>query len=303
MAEASAATPALSAPPSPAAGASSQLDELMLAMDVVDTLRHQDLLVSRELDETRRDAQLIERLRRIYHDQGIDVPDRVLQEGVNALKESRFVYTPPKPGLATNLATLWVARRRIGRGLLAALAAIVLGAGFYYVGVVRPEQQRVEQARAAAEQERIDLAERLPRALQEAYADAMAAAQVDEARQRADQLLADGRSALTKGDRPAVAQAIEQLETLRAELRREYTLRIVSRPRAQPADHERGGPGDPHGLTLGRSRERAGLQRGPRRQERRRHRPAKQGRREEVGRACNRLQPPRSRGQHTAVVT
>ncbi|MGZ8389533.1 MAG: DUF6384 family protein [Rhodoplanes sp.] len=230
MAEASAATPALSAPPSPAAGASSQLDELMLAMDVVDTLRHQDLLVSRELDETRRDAQLIERLRRIYHDQGIDVPDRVLQEGVNALKESRFVYTPPKPGLATNLATLWVARRRIGRGLLAALAAVVLGAGFYYVGVVRPEQQRVEQARAAAEQERIDLAERLPRALQEAYADAMAAAQVDEARQRADQLLADGRSALTKGDRPAVAQAIEQLETLRAELRREYTLRIVSRP-------------------------------------------------------------------------
>jgi hypothetical protein len=110
------------------------------------------------------------------------------------------------------------------------LAAVVLGAGFYYVGVVRPEQQRVEQARAAAEQERIDLAERLPRALQEAYADAMAAAQVDEARQRADQLLADGRSALTRGDRPAVAQAIEQLETLRAELRREYTLRIVSRP-------------------------------------------------------------------------
>ena len=35
------------------------LDDVMLAMDVVDTLRHQEVLVARELDETRREAELI----------------------------------------------------------------------------------------------------------------------------------------------------------------------------------------------------------------------------------------------------
>ncbi len=53
----------------PAAGVqrppSQNLDELMLAMDVVDTIRHQDTIVTRELDEGRRDADLIERLRQI----------------------------------------------------------------------------------------------------------------------------------------------------------------------------------------------------------------------------------------------
>src|ERR687897_3217190 len=119
-------------PPAPApAGAERlpvrNLDELMLAMDVVDTLRHQDNLVSRELDEERRDAELLERLRRIYKGQGIEVPDKVLQEGVRALKESRFVYTPPPPGLARTLATLWVQRGRVGRGLLGLLAALGIG--------------------------------------------------------------------------------------------------------------------------------------------------------------------------------
>jgi Family of unknown function (DUF6384) len=75
------------------------LDELMLAMDVVDTLRHQDNLVERELDETRRDADLIERLRAIYKSQGIEVSDEVIRQGVTAIKEDRFAYTPPKPGL------------------------------------------------------------------------------------------------------------------------------------------------------------------------------------------------------------
>ena len=67
-----------SGPPVPGSPAPppQKLDELMLAMDVVDTLRHQDNLVARELDETRREAQLIERLRQIYRGQGIEVPER-----------------------------------------------------------------------------------------------------------------------------------------------------------------------------------------------------------------------------------
>ena len=50
--------------------AAAPLNEVMLAMDVVDTLRHRQDLVVRELDEATREKQLIEKLRDIYHQQG-----------------------------------------------------------------------------------------------------------------------------------------------------------------------------------------------------------------------------------------
>lgn len=226
------AEPAVPAAPAPAAPArpSQNLDELMLAMDVVDTLRHQETLVTQELDEGRREADLLERLRRIYRGQGIAVPDRVLQEGVKALKESRFVYTPPPPGLGRTLATLWVNRGRVGRGLLGLLAALGIGAGVYYAAVVRPEQQRIEQARIAAERIETEIAQRLPQALAAGHAEVLREAQVPDARERADRILADGRAALQRRDADAARAALDELEALRAELRREYTLRIVSRP-------------------------------------------------------------------------
>ena len=63
------------------------LDEVMMAMDVVDTLRHRQDLVTRELDGVARERQLIERLREVYRQQGIEVPDHILREGVAALAE------------------------------------------------------------------------------------------------------------------------------------------------------------------------------------------------------------------------
>src|SRR5690606_20468402 len=95
------------------------LDEVMLAMDVVDTLRHRQDLVTRELDGASREKQLIEKLRDIYHQQGIEVPDHILKEGVAALAESRFVYDPPAPGLGTTLARLYVSRKRWGPAAIA----------------------------------------------------------------------------------------------------------------------------------------------------------------------------------------
>src|SRR5215475_221766 len=97
------------------AGEPQTLDDVMIAMDVVDTLRHRDDLVRRELDEEGREAELIERLREIYHDQGIAVPDKVLLDGVKALKESRFAYTPPPAGWKRTVLTAWAGRDVYGR--------------------------------------------------------------------------------------------------------------------------------------------------------------------------------------------
>src|SRR5690606_26118947 len=130
------------------------LDDVMLAMDVVDTLRHEQKLVARELGASAREAQLIERLRKIYHDQGIEVPDRILAEGVKALEESRFTYTPPPDTFSTRLARLYVSRGRWGRpALIIAALLVLIGGGYFFV--YRPSPAGV------AEAARIELAEGL----------------------------------------------------------------------------------------------------------------------------------------------
>jgi hypothetical protein len=203
---------------------------MMLAMDVVDTIRHQDALVSRELGQEDRDAELLERLRQLYRGQGIVVPDRVLLEGVKALKDQRFVYAPPPPGLARSVATAWVNRRRHGRMLVAVAAFAALGWGAYRLGVVEPARERAAQEQAQAERNRIDLAQRLPVALDQGHEDVLREARTPAARERADQLLADGKAAIAQGDAKAAREILNDLEVLRADLRREYVLRIVSRP-------------------------------------------------------------------------
>ena len=157
------------------------IDDLMLAMDVVDTLRHNQDFITRELDETRREVALIDRLREIYRGQGIMVADAVLQAGVQALKESRFVYSPPQPGWRTTLARLWVKRLKLGKAVLGAIAALALAVAVYHFGVVGPERRRVEALR-------IELSDRLPRALAQAPAEAVAEARVQPARDRVERI-------------------------------------------------------------------------------------------------------------------
>jgi hypothetical protein len=196
------------------------LDELMLAMDVVDTIRHRELIVARELGQGERDDALRNRLRKIYRDQGIEVPDRVLADGVKALKESRFVYTPPAPGLGRTLALMWVSRSRIAGWTAALLIGAAALWGGYRYGIVAPAER-------AAEAARVELSQTLPKSLQAAYDDALRESRVDAARARADTLFGDGRTALAAKDATAARTAVGGLAKLRAELVQTYELRIV----------------------------------------------------------------------------
>ena len=197
------------------------LDELMLAMDVVDTIRHRELIVERELGQGARDDALRNRLREIYKSQGIEVTDRVIDEGIKALKESRFVYTPPAPGLGRTLALMWVRRGRIIAWTSALLIGITALWGGYHYGIVAPAER-------AAETARVELAETLPKSLAAAHAAVLAEARVDTARTQADALLRDGQAALAAGDPYRARAAIGGLEILRAKLVQTYQLRIVS---------------------------------------------------------------------------
>jgi len=197
------------------------LDELMLAMDVVDTIRHRELLVERELGQGERDEALRQRLRDIYTSQGLTVTDRIIDQGIKALRESRFVYTPPGPSLGRTLAMIWIRRGRI----LGVIAAILIGGtalwtGYQY-GIVAP----AERAAVAA---KVELAETLPKSLQLAYDNALRESKVTAARTRADQLFSDGRAALANKDAAAARTAVAGLDKLRGELIQTYQLRIVT---------------------------------------------------------------------------
>lgn len=209
--------------PAPAVEKAHKLDDLMIAMDVVDTIRHRDDLVRRELGDEAREAEMIERLREIYRQQGIQVSDEALASGVKALKESRFTYTPQPPSLKRTLFEMWVGRKRYGVFAAAAAALVLSTCSYEYFYVTRPAQVAEEQAR-------IETTETLPRNIRRLHADILAASTDATARQRAEQLRADGDKASRDKDRAGLQRVASDLERLNQQLLSEYTLTIVSRP-------------------------------------------------------------------------
>lgn len=192
-------------------------------MDVVDTLRHHDELVARELDGDAREADLVEKLRKIYRDQGIEVSDAVLKEGVKALAESRFAYSAPKPGLATSLAHIYASRRRWGPAAIGLAMLAVIGLGGYFLAW-QPLQA------AQAEAARIELSETLPRQMDSLYETIYEETKVQSAATTAADLVTRGKTAVAEGNRTGAEKIVTELTALRDKLRQEYTVTIVNRP-------------------------------------------------------------------------
>ena len=227
MTDAAPSSPTASSPIATAAAAApppvpQKLDDLMLAMDVVDTLRHQENLALKELDDDARKAELIKRLKKIYAGQGIDVPDSIVEQGVKALEESRFTYTPPPPSLSRTLATMWVDRGRWGKIIGAGtLALVIVGGAFNYFVLGRAARE--------AEAARIEITETLPAALTRAKRTALDEAVAADAKAKASDLGARGDAAVARKDAPATKTAIADLDALTASLRETYQVRIVTR--------------------------------------------------------------------------
>jgi hypothetical protein len=194
------------------------LDELMLAMDVVDTLRHKELVLARELSAEDRDEDLVRRLREIYTGQGIVVTDEILEQGVKALREERFVYRPPPAGFSRTVAYAYVTRGRWGKWAGGVTAVLVVALLSYQLFVRGPEQ------RAIAE---------LPADLQGAYQGVVVSTEDEQALDEAQLLVAAGEAALADGDYAAARTAVTDLRTLADRLQLTYQLRVVSRPGEQ----------------------------------------------------------------------
>jgi len=198
------------------------LDDVMIAMDVVDTLRHDKRLVERELNDAERRAELIARLRQIYKGQGIDVPDQILEEGVKALEEKRFVYTPPAMSLQVRLARLYATRDVWGRRAAVAGLAGALGLGGWYAVVERPKA--IEKA-AIEREAGTELPGRVGSLLQQIEREAKLPAVTAEAKQIAE----TARSAAAGRQLDAARAAATRLQAMLNELRLSYQIRIVNR--------------------------------------------------------------------------
>jgi hypothetical protein len=156
----------------------------------------------------------------------LDVSDRILDEGVAALEEDRFVYDPPKIGASRSLAMLWIRRKRWGKAVAIGIVLLAVVAGGYYFGVKRPEQrQMAEQAEA--------LTVGLPRQFAGELERIKAVSQVDQAVQAAERLVTEGTAAAKAGDLEAAKAKAAELQSLRQRLEQEYLIRIVSRPGQQ----------------------------------------------------------------------
>jgi hypothetical protein len=187
----------------------------MLAMDVVDTLRHRELMLAREVTADERDEDLLERLRDIYRGQGIQVSDEILAQGVKALREERFVYRPPPATFGRSLAYLYVTRGRWGKWAGGLLVLVAVAAVSFQLFVRGPELRMVRE---------------LPADLQGAYQGVTISTQDAGVLGDARGLLTAGEAALADGDYAAARTAVADLRGMSTQLQQQYEIRIVSRP-------------------------------------------------------------------------
>ena len=195
-----------------------ELSEVMLAMDVVDTLRHQQSVVERELQSEDREAELITKLRNIYADQGLNVSDEIIAQGVQAMREDRFAYQPPPAGIQTMLAKLYINRGKWAKRI--ALILVVLAgvwAGYRYF-VVMPDVRSQKQL------------VRLTQTIENLRSETLQAVVEPGAEKKINAIADDGLSAANGGDLAAAEVAHEALQSVHAAVHLAYTIQIVSRP-------------------------------------------------------------------------
>lgn len=194
------------------------LEELMVAMDVVDTLRHQQDLAERELDSDARRERFMLRLKELYQAQGIDVPDHVLEQGIDALEQERFEYTPVIPSWRTKLAHIWVSRGRWGKpvGFFAVLCSLFLA--IYVFVEILPER---------------NLHAQLPKKITSQLSNIKQVAKTPLVIEKSQEQASSAQIAIGNGNYSRASSISEQLSVTLSNLEAQYYVRVVSKANEQ----------------------------------------------------------------------
>ena len=131
-----------------------RLSATLLTMDVVDELRHRDAEVKDLAEKGLDDAGLKRRLADIYRAQGIEVSESILDAGIAAQRERRYIYVAPT-GFKSWLARQWIRRTAVAKRISVGAASVVASLGLFHFGWTVPAEHRVE-ARIAAWNAEVD---------------------------------------------------------------------------------------------------------------------------------------------------
>jgi hypothetical protein len=180
----------------------------------VDTPRHRERMVDMELNAEAREKQLIARLKEIYDAQGIEVPEKILRDGVKALEEQRFVYKPPRDSLSVRLAKIYISRRRWAPAAIVVAVLIAGGSVFGWFTV----QSEAAQWKA------------MPAEITRLAAEGQALAIDPSVDARILGIERAGLRAVATNNRGAADAQAKALRDMNERLAMEYDIRIVSRP-------------------------------------------------------------------------
>lgn len=152
---------------------SPSFNDLIVASDIVDTIRNDERLIDHELGSEDRKKALKARLKDMYKAQGMEVSDAVIEEAVQRKDAERFIFKPMKAGFSRFLWTSYVRRNKYALTLSVAVGVVVLGV----VGYNAAQYQFVEKpALEAARRLELQLAEVLPNRLKAVSEEALASA-------------------------------------------------------------------------------------------------------------------------------
>ena len=209
-----------SAQDSPSKTTDTKLNDVMLAMDIADTLRHHRFDTEEGLSPDQKRIELINRLREIYTAQGIDVPEHVLIDGVLAFEQEKFTFQPPKKTFSLRLARLYVNRRK-WLPLVLTLGFIFGMAGtINYLGFERPRQLEARETEVLLKQT-------LPAQIKNARDDVLSIAKTDDLKTHANQLYNLTARAINNGNKTEAIRNAQLLENYANELKMAYDIRIV----------------------------------------------------------------------------
>lgn len=157
-----------------AATHSPSFNDLIVASDIVDTIRNDERLIDHELGSEDRQKALKTRLKDMYKAQGMEVSDAVIDEAVRRKDAERFVFKPMETGFSRFVWTSYVRRNKYALTLSVATGIVVLGVfGFRVAQYEFVEKPKIEAAR----QLELQFTEVLPNALKAASDEGMASAE------------------------------------------------------------------------------------------------------------------------------
>ena len=111
------------------------LSDVVVTMDIVDTLRHDKRMQEYALSEGDRRQAAIEQIKKAYSSQGVEVSDETISMALEKKREDELAHNPKVSGFIYLLAKLYVFRNRIFK-YTASLILVVMfaSAGYQYTG-------------------------------------------------------------------------------------------------------------------------------------------------------------------------